>query len=280
MTLTTILIFYNKNHWKYYCDYVTRLIKYLENYQIKSVLLDDPLLLSQQCDTTTTTTIDCCIFLGRKPTIVNWNSTAIFLNLEQLSDSSHLKYIENMKFTIVIDYSQANIQILNTKLPHVKTIYFPFIIQNNLNRKSISEKSIQAVSLVNCPRRNMKIRTGKVACLPFNNLWGEERDKLIANSKILINLHYCDSRCTILESIRCYHALELGTLVISEHCTDSSLEIFGDKIIYTNCFDKPFDYRYYYDQIFKPGWLEEMLEKQKCVYDQSVRSLLNLLSRS
>ena len=58
---------------------------------------------------------------------------------------------------------------------------------------------------------NVKIVTG----------WNDERDKIIANSKILLNVH-CYTNYNIYESLRCDRWLFSGNIVVTENSYDDN----------------------------------------------------------
>ena len=66
----------------------------------------------------------------------------------------------------------------------------------------------------------------------FMGKWGDERDQIIRDSKILLNIHWNPQDYNIFESIRCYHALEYKTIVVSQESTDPELVLLKDMIIF------------------------------------------------
>lgn len=129
----------------------------------------------------------------------------------------------------VIDYSMENIRLLRIRLPDTQFIHFPFPIMEKPLARS---KDINVISLCNSPRRIQACRAIGMHIADFNRLWGKQRDTLIEKSKILVNIHHSLPNYNIFESIRCYHALELKTLIISEPSIDMESILLKDFIIF------------------------------------------------
>ena len=109
------------------------------------------------------------------------------------------------------------------------------------------------------------------------------RDQLVQKSKVLINVHYRPGDYRIFESIRCYHALECRTLVISEPSVATDKVLLKDYIIFANkgqmaakLKDVLANYQTYYDQTFSEVKLEEMEKYFESVYRKSVEELMAL----
>jgi hypothetical protein len=152
------------------------------------------------------------------------------LNTEQLTRELLFDKVlaDAIKIRKVIDYSPANIKILQSFIPrvnfyHAPPIFDPFI--------GTAVKNIPVLSLLNSPYR--KFYGSKIVPLPvdFDGKFGDERNNLLARSKILVNIHF-DPDFKIFESIRCYQALQYKTIVISEESIHSDIEIFNEFIIF------------------------------------------------
>jgi hypothetical protein len=54
------------------------------------------------------------------------------------------------------------------------------------------------------------------------HLWGAQRDEMIARSKIILNLHYYESK--LFEIVRCFYLLANRRFVLSESGQDTEME--------------------------------------------------------
>jgi len=179
----------------------------------------------------------------------------------------------------VIDYSLENIAILKKRLPATIFIHLPFPFRV----KPLTPKPDPAVSLLSSPYRREVCHSLGVPVTNFFGKWGNARDQLVQKSKVLINVHYRPGEYRIFESIRCYHALECRTLVISEPSVATDKVLLKDYIIFANkgqmaakLKDVLANYQTYYDQTFSEVKLEEMEKYFESVYRKSVEEMMAL----
>lgn len=177
----------------------------------------------------------------------------------------------------VLDYSLENISILHTKCPKATLIHFPFPFKPTVKKKSAQNTF---VGLLSSKYRHDSV--GKLPVQNFKGMWGRHRDNLIAKSKILVNVHY-NQNYKIFESIRCYHALEMQTLVVSQTSFNNNLVLCKEMIIFADP-DKLVEkathvlqnYQQYYDTIFSNKNITAITKKFEQVYRHSIDQLLNL----
>lgn len=192
------------------------------------------------------------------------------LNTEQATVS---KYTNNFVASVrrynlpVIDYSLENILLLQKQLPTTTFIHFPFPIKFQINKEKVRD----VISLLSSPHRKQICNGLGVPVCNFLGKWGRDRDNLVKNSKLLVNLHHNPSEYRIFESIRCYHALELGTLVISEHSVNEDALLLGDMIIFCHpreMKEKVQEILKNYDEIYaKTFSAENIANVEKRMYD-------------
>lgn len=165
------------------------------------------------------------------------------INIEQLSRKEILDIMKLYKVPI-IDYSYTNKKILD-KIYFV----FPFIYDRklmynyNYNHKNISDpnnlilenKCISSIHEkiydvcffgVISPRRKFiisKLQSVGLKVFFSSNIFGDEMNKIIMKSKILLNIHY-DHNYKIFEFLRCMQPLYNKIIILSEE-TDISSEI-------------------------------------------------------
>jgi hypothetical protein len=159
------------------------------------------------------------------------NCKVSFLNTEHLTQKTTLEYI-NRKLSDkidVYDYSLANIRIRG------KGLHIPYRITaaetEKLRRFLAVQKKYDVCIVGNCSERRKHIinellkcgvnilTLGEISnCTRMNNIsavFGDERDRLIGQAKILLNVHLHPG-WTVYESIRCDRWAAAGMPIISE----------------------------------------------------------------
>lgn len=134
------------------------------------------------------------------------------------------EYINLLKRFRVWDYSLHNTNMLKTMLG-VNAEYVPVGFCPLLERivhKPEQEKDIDVLlyGSVNERRRRVmeKLHANGLKTLFVYDAFGETRDKLIARSKIVLNVHYYDS--AILETVRLSYLLNNKCFVVTETSKD------------------------------------------------------------
>jgi hypothetical protein len=153
---------------------------------------------------------------------------SILYNLEQVLPGSPWitqTYIETLKQFQVWDYSRANIHQLNTLgvqniqyagvgyakvLTHIPRMHKDIDV---LFYGSICERRIRILSALQEHGVNVQV---------LFNAYGKERDIAIARSKIVLNIHYYESK--VFEILRVTYLLANKVFVISETGNDPDLE--------------------------------------------------------
>lgn len=145
------------------------------------------------------------------------------VNLEQLYDGCvflNAKYLNFLNIYEVWDYSSKNIEFLNNKnIFNVKKINIGYSksLEYNIFK---DEQDIDVLFLGTPNQRRTDIhnlivnQTVNENIIFKHNVWGEEKENLIQRSKIILNIHFYDSK--ILETIRISHLLSNKKCVISE----------------------------------------------------------------
>ena len=202
------------------------------------------------------------------------------LNTEQATMrryvSQTINNIKNYRVS-VIDYSMENIILLRKHLPNTKFIHLPF----PLFMKPLTPKKHAVVSLMSSPHRVSACRRLGVPVTNFNGRWGPARDQLIRDSKVLVNVHFKPGDYGIFESIRCYHALEMRTLVISEPSVSQNNVLLKDYIIFApvgqmaaKLKDVLANYQTYYDKYFSQERIVELQERMEITYRKAIDEII------
>ena len=130
----------------------------------------------------------------------------------------------------VWDYSMTNINNLKKHIT-APFVYMPLLYMKHLTAKDrlTVKKDIDVlfIGMLNDKRKAFidKLHNNgiKVHVAKNYDLWGENRDRLVQRSKILLNVHYYEN--AILETTRLSYALSLGEcLVVSEPSADKLLD--------------------------------------------------------
>jgi SAM-dependent methyltransferase len=145
---------------------------------------------------------------------------AIVVNLEQLMSTSHLLtpiYFKILTHHEVWDYSTANIDILRKMgADNVKYIDIGEFRQADFLIEA--EQDIDVLFYGSMNQRRIDIidalsATG-ITVVAVSNVFGPERDKLIARAKIVLNIHYYEAK--LFESVRVTYLLQNRKCVVSE----------------------------------------------------------------
>jgi hypothetical protein len=150
---------------------------------------------------------------------------SILFNLEQVVPGAvwlNSRYIDLMKRFPVWDYSAENVDALRDRgiadVTHVPVGY-----ARCLERITPREEDVDVLfyGSINDRRRlvldELKSRGVKVEVL--TGVYGEQRDKFIARSKIVLNMHFYEHQPR-LEMARCFYLLANGRFVVSEDSFD------------------------------------------------------------
>lgn len=213
------------------------------------------------------------------------------LNMEQMSQSNHVSItINNIKDGYkYIDYSKTNIKILMDKLGATDYIYLPYQIvepelyYNKGNNNKIYD--IGAIALYNSrKRREILDSLNNLKGVQIKHIcdWGEQRDKVLFQCKILINVHYSDIH-TVYEEIRCNRCTANRVIVVSEESmyqSDEAIIPFKNHIIfvpYDQLISKALDvlanYEKYYQELFNDNDKDienHIIENNKYNFDSTV----------
>jgi hypothetical protein len=117
----------------------------------------------------------------------------------------------------VWDYDPSNIAFLKEHLG-IEAKHVPIGYHKALIRVPRREKDIDCLHFGSMNERRQKIIESieaagtKVHCV--YNMWGRERDEMIARSKVVLNLHYYD--LAIFEQVRVSYLLNNAVTVLSE----------------------------------------------------------------
>jgi glycosyl transferase family 1 len=150
---------------------------------------------------------------------------AILFNLEQIVPGAiwvKQEYLERLRRHRVWDYSARNVAALR-EMGVREAVHVPLGYAERLERVPRAQEDIDVLfyGVYNerrmAPLRRLAQRGRKVTWV--NGVYGEERDRLIARSRIVINIHfYGESR---LEVARCFYLLANGRFVLSEESPDA-----------------------------------------------------------
>lgn len=165
---------------------------------------------------------------------------SIILNTEQLGESGTnwnegiYKWVRNFE---VWDYSQKNIQTLKN-IGIVDPRHLRIGFQKELKRISLVESSdidILFYGSVNERRKNIldQLALDGLKVKIVFGVYGEERDRLVARSKIVLNHHFYESE--IFEVIRVFYLLTNSVAVVGEVNEETSIsDLFKNAIFHAS----------------------------------------------
>ena len=162
---------------------------------------------------------------------------AILFNLEQITPGSEwltADYLKLLKRHAVWDYSRYNIEQLQ-RLGIRDISHCPIGYSDGLQRiRHAADKDIDVLFYGSVNARRLAILEA-LACAGMKietlfGVYGEQRDALIARSKLVLNIHYYPAK--IFEIVRISWLLANAVCVVSEESpADSALEQVRDGII-------------------------------------------------
>jgi len=178
----------------------------------------------------------------------------IFLNVEHLTEQNRMKHVRGLIETKIpiADYSETNLKLLQSFADQhgVRLYHLPY--QYDLSEQTglhptATDEFLYDIGIVNADPvtdGETKSKRSKVWCELVNtnhsvcNIkgWGAERDALINQCRIILNVHHFDCFC-IFEHVRCDRLLFAGKLVVSESSFDMENLDVRAAVVWTNYAD-------------------------------------------
>jgi len=163
---------------------------------------------------------------------------SIIYNFEHVDpDSYWIKsaYLDLLKRHPIWDYSQRNIALLRHN--GVRELeYVPIGWMPQLTRIAPAIADIDVLFYGSINERRLRIlnqlKARNVRVEHIFGMYGRERDALIARSKIVLNLHYYESK--IFEIARVSYLLANGVCVVSENGRDPAERQFSDALAFAS----------------------------------------------
>lgn len=164
---------------------------------------------------------------------------AIIYNFEQIDPSSpwlETNYLKLLKSHEVWDYSKINIVALK-KLNISNITHVPLGYVNQLKRIKLHDNpDIDVLFYGSLNDRRSKIiddlKSANLNVVSLFGVYGAERDELISRSKIVLNIHFYDSK--VFEIARISYLLSNGVCVVSESGNDPIENEFKNSLILTD----------------------------------------------
>ncbi|MDE3022441.1 MAG: glycosyltransferase family 2 protein [Pseudomonadota bacterium] len=186
---------------------------------------------------------------GRRPVLLGANLLAkmpplslspdtIIFNLEQMDPDSFWvdhTYLDLMRFHEVWDYSERNISFLREKgITNVRHVPLGYVQQ--LSRIPQVDKDIDVLfyGSMNTRREQILIALEQqgLNVVHVFGVYGQERDALIARAKVVLNIHFYESK--IFEIVRIFYLLSNQVCVLSETGKDPMETLFSDGLIFAS----------------------------------------------
>ncbi|MDE2437529.1 MAG: methyltransferase domain-containing protein, partial [Sphingomonadales bacterium] len=161
---------------------------------------------------------------------------AVIFNLEQVENGSawmREPYFTLLKTHEVWDYSKRNIEMLRamgiSNVRHLALGHVPEIERIPSAPRDIDVLFYGSMN----PRRQRiidELRAAGLAVTAVFGIYGAERDALIARSRIVLNVHFYDSK--IFEIVRVSYLLANGACVVSEAGNDAMEQDYADVVAF------------------------------------------------
>jgi len=151
------------------------------------------------------------------------NNNQLSMNYKYLHEKGYLKQIYD-NATLLIDYCQLNVDVLNKYYTNTFKIMNIPIIHNESNRNELYEYDIIFIGSINQKRERIlnKVKE-KYKVLIVENIYGEELKLLCNKCYICLNIHYYEN--AILERVRLNEMMDYGIQIISEKPCDQDMNI-------------------------------------------------------
>ncbi len=151
-----------------------------------------------------------------------------FLNIEQMAHYSYYRYFRNIPTNLkILDYSEENIPYLEGI--YKKTFLVPPTAKSYYTNETVKKNNI--LTFTNNDYRKkivQKLKRNDITCV--EHCFGEERDKMFAETKIYLNIH-CSDRHNTSELIRIVNLIMNRVIVISQYSVKSEL-LYMDPYIF------------------------------------------------
>lgn len=210
---------------------------------------------------------------ARRIFLLNTEQTTVHSYLDRLIKDIHQYNLP------VINYSMENINVLKRHCPNTKFIHLPFPLI--FEPPTIKDRPV--VSLLTSHHRKRVGDSLRAPVTNFAGCWGAARDDLIRTSKVLVNIHHDSLNYRIFESIRCYQALEMRTLVLSESTVSRDSVLLKDFIVFapsirlsTKLKEILENYEVHYEQCFSEPRIKVIEERIRNVYIKSITEITGL----
>lgn len=207
------------------------------------------------------------------------------INTEQLSTAGWLSIIQKyLKLGLTIfdyDLYQSKMTLSD------RHIYLPYLYDDREGLMTLIQNTTKIYDVAICcinnsPRRQKiydKLKEKNINVINVKG-WKMARDKQLAQTKILLNIHYHENY-KIFEHMRCDRWILSGLLVVSEtSLSDPSLDIKDHVIIepYSNLVDKVIDILNNYDLYYQRYQLGLQKNKQNII-NQRLNELENFKNK-
>src|SRR2546423_15432103 len=154
----------------------------------------------------------------------------IFYNFEQVHGASQwIKplYVDLIRRFPVWDYSERNIRMWKRYCPEANIVHVPLGYVPELSRiPSVDEEDIDVLfyGIINERRAKMlnELQEAGFSVVAVTGKFGVERDALIARAKVVLNIHFFETK--IFELARVSYLLSNRKAVVSEMDADTEVD--------------------------------------------------------
>lgn len=189
---------------------------------------DAPIMYNPYLESQRTAIVVGCNLLADYQQFFPTNGKYIFFNLEQVDTDSPWftpNYLALLKKYPVWDYSQANIDALAELGIEAKLCGIGYVPElSRIERAAQQDIDVLFIGSINQRRKYIldHLRNAGLRVVSLFGVYGEERDRHIARAKIIINIHYYETK--VFEIVRCSYLMANRKFIISEQGADHELE--------------------------------------------------------
>lgn len=175
---------------------------------------------------------------------------SIVYSLEQMRDSPEcIRWCRKYRGLEVWDYSVLNKKTLELAgIENIKIVPIGYVDEiSYIEREPPEKRDIDILAYMSAGPRRCKImdqfkNNPKINFINLESTYGEDRDKIMARAKLIINIHNYDNK--IFEMVRISHALQQGIPILAERAPDTDFPDYMEDVVNLSTYNRFVDTAY------------------------------------
>ena len=175
---------------------------------------------------------------------------SIVYSLEQMRDVPEcIRWCRKYRGLEVWDYSILNKETLELAgVENIKVVPIGYVPElSYVQREPVANRDIDILAYMSPGPRRLKImdqfqNNPNINFVNMQSTYGEERDKMMARAKLIINIHNYDNK--IFEMVRISHALQQGIPILAERGSDTDFPDYMEDTVNISTYNRFVDTAY------------------------------------